>query len=76
MESRASICTARTISISLAGSVRGRGSSSRAVCMVSVEAPELTRPVASAEPAARATASGSTPGWIQKRASSMATSRF
>ena len=55
--------------------VRRRGSSRRAVCMVSVEAPEVMRPRSAAEAAARIAETGSTPGCSQKRPSSSATRR-
>lgn len=42
--------------------------------MVSVEAPDTTRPAARFSPTARATASGSTPTWEKNRRSSTATS--
>ncbi len=62
LSNRALICTARRLSTSFAPSVRGRGASRRATCMVSVEPPETTRPARAAWPSARAAASGSTPG--------------
>ena len=47
-----------------------RGSRRRATCMVSVEPPETTRPCRTSCAPARRSASGSTPGWRSKRASS------
>ena len=73
---RASSCTARAISISLERRVRGRGSSRRAACIASVEPPETTWPVRRNCAVARTRATGSTPGWYQKRRSSTATSRL
>ena len=72
---RASSCIARAISISFEPRVRGRGSSRRAACMASVEPPDTTRPARAHCTAARASASGSTPGCSQKRRSSTATRR-
>ena len=70
-DSRCSICAARTIWRSLASAVRSsRGSSRRATCMVSVEPPDTMRPCRTSCAPARRSASGSTPGWRSKRASS------
>ena len=59
---------ARTIWRSLAVKLRSlRGSSSRATCMVSVEAPETMRPLTTQlRDGARPSASGSTPRWLSE----------
>ena len=54
-------------------SVRARGRSSRASCIVIVDAPDTTRRARSVVRAARASARRSTPGCSQKRRSSTAT---
>ena len=75
MENRSSSCNARTIWMSFAPTVRGRGSSSRAACMVSVDPPDTTCPARTNCAAARASEIGSMPGCHQNRRSSVRTSR-
>ena len=65
-----SICHARIDSSSFEPSVLGRGSSSRAVCMVIVEPPDTMRPLDISDWTARASATTSTPEWERKRLSS------
>jgi len=74
LESRTSSCTARIASTIFERSVRGRGSSTRTSCMVSVDAPDTRRPCVTLSATARATAIGSTPPCRQKRLSSKRTS--
>ncbi len=67
---------ARTISPSLPRAVRGRATTVRASCWVSVDAPETRRRCQTAWTAARVMARGSMPGWTRKRRSSAATMAF
>ena len=62
------------MSIALLGSVRRRGSSSRASCIVNVEPPETRRAASTSVTAARNVARGSTPSCCQNRLSSSAIS--
>jgi hypothetical protein len=62
------------MSISLLASVRLRGSSSRASCIVNVEPPDTRRAWITSVTAARAIAIGSTPSCRQNRLSSSVTS--
>jgi hypothetical protein len=64
---------ATTISPTLPANVRGCGSTRRASCMVSVDAPLNTRPASRFCSDARTTAIQSTPPWTKKRSSSTAT---
>ena len=73
LEKCASSCTARAISRHLLRTVRGRGCSSRAACMVSVDPPDTIRPARRSCSSARSSATGLTPGWCQNCRSSVAT---